>query len=91
MSAQGEPYQWTFLLALDFFFAMIVFAKFGLTISTMTWMVEEKKDAPLKLWMWQRSWLSWLGPRLDKIQPNHRKLARMNDLYRAAAVVGWLT
>jgi hypothetical protein len=44
----------------------------------------------LKLYGWQTALLRHIGPQLDRIQPNHRELAREADLARAARVTALL-
>jgi hypothetical protein len=78
----------TFWLALDYLGAALIFQKFRITISSMTWMVAEQRDAPLKLWRWQTAFLRWLGPRLGK---DHREGARQFDLAGAKNLEDWLS
>jgi hypothetical protein len=66
MTDWDETYSHNFLLALDLWAALVFFNRAGITISTMSGMVRDGKDGPLKLWGWQRSFLRWLEPRLGR-------------------------
>lgn len=59
-------YVFTIAFALDLFAAGIFFGEFGISVSTMAGLVRAEKDAPLKLWKWQRAFLRWLEPRLSR-------------------------
>lgn len=61
-----QTYSHNVLLALDLYCALIFFNRAGLTISTLSGLVRDGKDGPLKLWGWQRAFLRWLEPRLTR-------------------------
>lgn len=71
------------LIGLDQLGAAILFNRNDLTISTMCDMVLKGDDAPLELHGWQRAFLKWLGPVLNKIQADHCGQARLGDEARA--------
>ncbi|MDB6085199.1 MAG: hypothetical protein JWN43_3080 [Gammaproteobacteria bacterium] len=59
---------WSFKLvfALDLFGCAVIFQVSGLSISTLSGLVRDGKDAPFRLSPWQRSFLRWLEPRLSR-------------------------
>jgi hypothetical protein len=75
------------LIGLDQLGAALLFSRNDLTISTMCDMVMKGDDAPLKLSGWQRAFLKWLGPVLNKIQTNHCAGARDGDRDRATSTL----
>lgn len=75
-----KTYSHEFLLALDLYAAGLFFNHNGITISTMAGLVRDGKDAPLKLYGWQRSFLRWLEPRLSNA---HCEGAKAADIARA--------
>jgi hypothetical protein len=66
MTQWDATYSHNVLLALDLFGALVIFNISGITISTLSGMVRDGKDAPLKLWGWQKAILRWLEPRLGR-------------------------
>lgn len=89
--AWDRTYSHTLLIALDDLGASIFFNRPDLTISTLCWLVANGKDAPLKLWGWQRMALKFLGPILNRIQTDHMALAKEGDLERAQSTQTLLT
>ena len=69
-----------FLVGLDLWAAAVFTGVFGITISTMSGMVRDGADGPLKLRRWQRSFLRWLEPKLTRA---HVDAALKADLARA--------
>jgi hypothetical protein len=78
MSA-GQPWSREAALGLDFLGAAVFFGHYGITISTMAGLVREGKDAPLRLYAWQRRFLRWLEPKLSR---EHCALALKSDITR---------
>jgi hypothetical protein len=66
-------------LGLDYWCAATFFGHYGLTVSTMAGLVRDGKDASLKLYPWQRSFLRWLAPRLSEA---HCAKALRSDIAR---------
>lgn len=81
--AWDTTYTHTVLIGLDQLGAALLFNRNDLTISTMCDMVMTGDDASLKLSGWQRAFLKWLGPVLNKIQADHCAGARDGDRDRA--------
>lgn len=79
-----RTYSHNVLMALDLLAALLLFNVAGVTISTLTYLVHEGKDAPLRLWAWQRDLLRWIGPRLGVV---HRAAAMRADRGRAQFVL----
>jgi hypothetical protein len=84
MTAWDQTYSHNFLLALDLWGALVLFNRAGITISTMSGMVWNGKDTPLKLWGWQRALLRWIAPRLGRA---HVAAALKADRGRAQFVI----
>lgn len=61
-----QTYSHDFLIAFDLWAAGVFFGVRGLTVSTLSGLVRDGKDAPFKLHQWQRSFLRWLEPRLSR-------------------------
>lgn len=76
----SNTYSHEFLLALDLWAAGVFFNKNGITVSTLSGIVRDGKDAPLKLYGWQRAFLKWLAPRLSEA---HTTAALAADIARA--------
>ena len=70
-----NTYSHDFLLALDLWAAAVFLGHFGITISTMSGLVRDGKDGPLKLHGWQRSFLRWLEPKLSRAHVNAALIA----------------
>jgi hypothetical protein len=79
----SDTYSHEFLLALDLWAAAVFFNRPGITISSMSGLVRDRKDAPLELHGWQIAFLLWLAPRLSK---RHTDAARAADMARARFV-----
>jgi hypothetical protein len=75
------------LIGIDDLGAVIFFNRPGITISSMCQLAMAGKDAPLKLWPWQRKVLLWLGARLGHV---HCEAARLADLERVRAIEAYL-
>lgn len=100
----GNTYAHTLAFTLDIAGALIFWNQSDITISSLCWLVMAADDlvaspgeenyklrlVRLKLYGWQISLLRHIGPQLDKIQPNHRELAREADLARAARLTALL-
>lgn len=82
-----NTYSHNVLVGLDMFGAALLFNRDDLTISTMCDMVMKGDDASLKLHGWQRAFLAWLGPVLNKIQADHCGQARLGDIARAESTL----
>ncbi len=85
-----RSYTHTLAIALDDWAASVFFNRPDLTVSTLCWLVASGKDAPLNLWRWQRAFLQWLGPWLNRIQKDHMALAREGDIERAQSTLSLL-
>lgn len=82
-----NTYSHNVLIALDMLGAALLINRDDITISTMCDMVEKGDDSCLKLHGWQRAFLAWLGPVLNKIQANHCAQARLGDIARAESTL----
>jgi hypothetical protein len=81
----------TLALALDYWSASVFFNQKDITISSLCWMLDQGKEAPLKLSRCQRWALSKIGPWLDRHWPNHRARARYSDITRLKNALDMLT
>lgn len=77
----GQPWGKEAALGLDFLAAAVFFGHYGITVSTMAGLVRDDKDASLRLYEWQRSFLRWLEPKLSR---QHCALALQNDITRCS-------
>jgi hypothetical protein len=77
-------------LALDYWCCSIFFNQRDITISALTWALEQDRVASLNLFRWQLWALSKIGPWLDRHWPNHRAEARAGDIERINAVLKML-
>lgn len=75
----GQTFGLEAALGLDFWASATFFGAYGLTVSTLAGLVRDGKDAPLKLYGFQRSFLRWLEPRLSR---SHCEAARLSDIAR---------
>lgn len=75
----GQPYALEAGLGLDFWAAATFFGAYGITVSTMAGLVRDGKDAPLRLYGWQRGFLRWLEPKLSR---EHCAKALQHDIER---------
>jgi hypothetical protein len=75
----GDTYALEAGLGWDYWGAATFFGHYGITISTMAGLVRDGKDAPLKLYGFQRAFLRWLEPRLSR---EHCEAARLSDIAR---------
>lgn len=80
-----------FALALDDWAASIFWNQRDVTVSGLTWVMENHPERLAHMYEWQRRLLSKIGPWLDKHWPNHRAEARAGDLARLAASQALLT
>lgn len=81
MDAHGDEamkngYIFKMLIAVDMFFASVIWRDSGITISSMTGLALHAKTPPL----WAVVLGRWI---LNKIQPNHCELAITHDIVRA--------
>ena len=77
-------YWWTFWIAVDQFFAAILFNRGDYTISAMAGLVLHDRAEPLRLWGWQKWFLKWVGKGLNACIPNHTDNAIVADIVRAS-------
>jgi hypothetical protein len=75
----GQPYGFEAALGLDYWAAATFFGQYGITVSTLSGLVRDGKDAPLHLYGWQRSFLRWLEPKLGRA---HVTMALQHDIAR---------
>lgn len=54
------------------------------TPGTVPW---SERLASLQLKTWELKFLRWLGPKLDQVDPGHRKAAAAGDLEKARRIV----
>jgi hypothetical protein len=76
----GDTFAFEAGLGLDYWAAASFFGHYAISISTMAGLVRDGKDAPLKLYPWQRSFLRWLEPKLSR---EHCAKAKQSDIARA--------
>jgi hypothetical protein len=75
----GDTYALEAGLGLDYWAAATFFGVYGITVSTLSGLVRDGKDAPLRLYAFQRSFLRWLEPRLSRA---HCAAALQSDIAR---------
>lgn len=80
----SSTYSHDFLIAFDKWCCAVFFGVDGLTVSTLSGLVYNGKDAAFKLHGWQKSFLRWLAPRLSKA---HVTAALASDRARAQFVL----
>lgn len=78
----GKTYSHTLAIAVDDLAAAVLFNEPDLTVSSLCRLAQLGRLAPLKLSAWQVRLLTWLAPRLDRLQAHHCELARLADLER---------
>lgn len=81
----------SFALALDDMGATVFWNKRDVSISGLTWVIENHPERLADMYEWQRAWLKHIGPWLDKHWPDHRAQARQGDLNRLAAATELLS
>jgi hypothetical protein len=78
-----SSYAFKTVLAVDYFFSVVLFGDFNVTISSRTGLLLRTANPP--------DWARLLGGALDKIQTNHCELAIAHDIQRSKDAITFLS